>query len=149
MTIDGVAVELHHWAPAHTSGDLIVYLPAQRVAFCGDIIVTTQPDPVIHLERHGSSEGWITSVKGLLGLSADTFVSGHGDLQTKADLQTRLTAVVSKRDAIVSLIKDGKSLDEIKAAVGDPPSPGPVPGRAAAGGFATFTEVVYQEMTRR
>ena len=25
MTIDGVKLELYHWAPAHTSGDLIVY----------------------------------------------------------------------------------------------------------------------------
>ena len=27
MTIDGVKLELYHWAPAHTSGDLMVYLP--------------------------------------------------------------------------------------------------------------------------
>jgi len=26
-TIDGVKVELYHWAPAHTSGDLMVYFP--------------------------------------------------------------------------------------------------------------------------
>src|SRR3954464_12782221 len=31
MTIDGVKLELYHWAPAHTSGDLVVYLPAQKV----------------------------------------------------------------------------------------------------------------------
>src|SRR5512146_3248912 len=30
LTIDGVAFELHHWAPAHTSGDLVVSLSAQR-----------------------------------------------------------------------------------------------------------------------
>jgi glyoxylase-like metal-dependent hydrolase (beta-lactamase superfamily II) len=27
VTLEGIAIELHHWAPAHTSGDLIVYLP--------------------------------------------------------------------------------------------------------------------------
>src|SRR5215475_9379094 len=31
VTIDGVKLELYHFAPAHTSGDLIVYLPAQKV----------------------------------------------------------------------------------------------------------------------
>src|SRR5947207_10488024 len=31
ITIDGVKLELYHFAPAHTSGDLIVYLPAQKI----------------------------------------------------------------------------------------------------------------------
>src|SRR5947207_12612045 len=31
LTIDGVKLELYHFAPAHTSGDLIVYLPAQKI----------------------------------------------------------------------------------------------------------------------
>jgi glyoxylase-like metal-dependent hydrolase (beta-lactamase superfamily II) len=166
LTLDGVTIELHHWAPAHTSGDLIVYLPAQKVMFTGDIIVAQRPDPLIHLEKQGSSEGWITTVKGLLSLGAAQFVPGHGDVQTKEQIQARLQTATDKRDKIVGLIRDGKSLDEIKAAVGDPPSPAPAPpapapgpggrvqGAAPAtgrggGGFASFTEVVYQELTKR
>ena len=166
LTLDGVTIELHHWAPAHTSGDLIVYLPAQKIAFTGDIIVAQRPDPLIHLEKQGSSEGWITTVKGLTGLGATQFVPGHGELQTKDDILARLRTTTEKRDKIVGLIKDGKSLDEIKVAVGDPPSPAsspaaspaaaggraqgaaPAPGRGG-GGFASFTEVVYQELTKR
>ena len=44
MTIDGVRVRLLHWAPAHTSGDLIVYLPDQKIVFAGDLLVTNRPD---------------------------------------------------------------------------------------------------------
>ena len=51
LKIDGVKIELHHWAPAHTSGDLVVYLPDERVVFTGDIIATQFPDPLIHLEE--------------------------------------------------------------------------------------------------
>ncbi len=166
LTLDGVTMELHHWSPAHTSGDLIVYLPAQKVLFTGDIIVAQRPDPLIHLEKQGSSEGWITTVKGLLGLAATQFVPGHGDLLTKDEVQARLRAATDKRDKIAGLVKDGKTLDEIKAAVGDPPSappPSQAPPSAAAGraqggapapgrgggAFASFTEVVYQELTRR
>lgn len=165
LTIDGVTIELHHWAPAHTSGDLVVYLPVEKVAFTGDLIVAQMPDPLIHLEKQGSSEGWITTVKGLLSLGATKFVPGHGDLQTKEQVQARLQAATEKRDKIVGLIKDGKSLDDIKAAVGDPPSPpaaGPPPpaggraqgaapaaGRGGGGRFASFTEVIYQELTKR
>src|SRR5690242_16651225 len=38
LKIDGVKVQVLHWAPAHTSGDLVVYLPGERIVFTGDII---------------------------------------------------------------------------------------------------------------
>src|SRR5580693_1434324 len=57
LKINGVKVELLHWAPAHTSGDLVVYLPDQKIVFTGDIIAAQLSDPLIHLEKKGSSEG--------------------------------------------------------------------------------------------
>src|SRR5436190_10044025 len=39
MTIDGVKLDLYHWAPAHTSGDLVVSLPNQKIVATGDITV--------------------------------------------------------------------------------------------------------------
>ncbi len=73
MTIDGVKLELYHWAPAHTSGDLVVYLPDQKVVATGDITVGNRADdnPNIHPEKNGSSEGWLTSVKGILSLDVE------------------------------------------------------------------------------
>jgi cyclase len=151
LNIDGVTLEAYHWAPAHTSGDLIVYLPKEKVVFTGDIIATQFPDALIHLEKNGSSEGWITTVKGIAALDADQFVPGHGDVQTKAAIQKRLDDVSAKRAKIKELVVQGKSLDEIKAAV-DPPQAAPAAGRGGGGrggpGFASFTEVVYRESTK-
>ena len=146
LTLDGVNIELRHWAPAHTSGDLVVYLPAQRIVFTGDII-TNRPDPLIHLQKSGSSAGWITTTQGILGLDADKFVPGHGDPQTKAEIQSELASATQKRERVTTLVKQGKSLDEIRAAVGDP-APAANAGRGG-GGFASFTEVVYQETSGR
>lgn len=148
MTLDGVKFELHHWAPAHTSGDLVVYLPAQGIVFTGDIVATQREDPIIHTEKHGSSEGWISTMQGIEKLKADTFVPGHGDVQTKAQIQARLKRVSDKRRQIAAMVKQGKSLDEIKAAVGDTPPPAAAAGRGGRGGpqFATLSDVVYQEM---
>ena len=144
LKIDGVKVEVHHWAPAHTSGDLVVYLPSEKIVFTGDIIATTLPDPLIHLEKNGSSEGWITTAKGIAGLDADQFVPGHGDVEAKPAIQKRLTDAEAKRAKIKDLVAQGKSLDEIKTAVGDaPPAPG---GRGPA--FASFTDVVYKELKK-
>jgi cyclase len=145
LKVDGVKLELLHWAPAHTSGDLVVYLPDQKIVFTGDIIATQRPDPLIHLEKNGSSEGWITTTKGIAALNAEQFVPGHGDIQTKAEIQKRLTDTEAKRAKIKELVAQGKSLEEIKAAVGDPP-----PAQGGRGpNFASFTEVVYKELTKK
>jgi glyoxylase-like metal-dependent hydrolase (beta-lactamase superfamily II) len=95
LSIDGVRLELYHRASAHTRGDLIIYLPSEKIVFTGDILVVPLPDPLIHLEKNGSSEGWITTMKGIVSLDSDRFVPGHGDLQTKAALQKRLTVAVA------------------------------------------------------
>jgi len=171
MTIDGLKLELYHWAPAHTSGDLVVYLPAQKIVSTGDIVVTNRADdnPNIHFEKNGSTEGWIASVKGMISLNADTYVTGHGDLLTKADLQRKVAATTERRNKIAAMVKEGKTVDEIKAALPDAPAPG-APARAAtapaggapargagaaAGGGSrgaaaplTFVETAYQEITK-
>src|SRR5581483_8479551 len=115
---DGVKVQLLHWAPAHTSGDLVVYLPDQKIVFTGDIIATQLPDPLIHLEKNGSSEGWIATAKGIVALNADQFVPGHGNVLMKSDIQKRLTDAEAKRAKIKELVAQGKSLDEIRKEVG-------------------------------
>jgi cyclase len=172
MTVDGVKVEVLHWAPAHTSGDLVVYFPDQKVVFTGDIIATQRPDPLIHPEKNGSSEGWITTGKGIAALDADQFVPGHGDVQTKAQIQQRVKDTEEKRSKIAAMVKQGKSLEEIKAAVdtapaappagappagggqgggrqGAPGAGGPGGGGGRGPGIPSFTDVVYQELTKK
>lgn len=143
IKLNGINFTLLNWGPAHTSGDLVVYLPDQNLVFTGDIIATQRIDPNIHLEKNGSSEGWIKTVKGIVALNADQFVPGHGDIQTKAQLQKRLMDADTKRSKIVAMVKDGKTLDDIKAAVGDD---APQPGGTRR---MTFSDTVHQELTKR
>jgi glyoxylase-like metal-dependent hydrolase (beta-lactamase superfamily II) len=139
VTLQGVHVQLHHWLPAHTSGDLVVFLPDQGIAFTGDII-TSGTDPIIHLEKHGSSAGWVTSAEGIAALNAQKFVPGHGDVMTKAQVQAKVQQTKEKREKIVAMLKQGKSLDEIKAAF---------PSSAPAGRFPGLPEIVSQEMAKK
>ena len=71
----------------------------------------------------------------MLTLDADTFIPGHGPIQTRADIQKRLSDAVARRDQVIALIKEGKSLDEIKAAVGDNDKLN----------YKSWTQVVYEE----
>lgn len=154
MTIDGIKLELYHWAPAHTSGDLIVYNPQAKLVSTGDIVVTNRADdnPNIHMDKNGSADGWMTNVKGMIGLNADYYVTGHGDVLMKADLQRKLAAVTERRNKIAAMVKQGKSLEEIKAALPDAPAPGaraaapPAAGRGPAPGFV---DAVYAELTKK
>lgn len=144
LDIDGVKFELLHWAPAHTSGDLVVFLPGQKIVFTGDIITTTFHGPLIHQPKGGTSEGWIATTKGILGLDSDQFVPGHGDVQNKAEIQKKLSDAEAERAQIKALVAKGESLQQIEAAVGDP-----VPGNTAGNGphFPSYSEVVYRELT--
>lgn len=162
MTIDGLKLELYHWGPAHTSGDLVVYSPENKIVSTGDIVVTNRADdnPNIHMDKNGSVEGWMANVKGMIGLNAETYVTGHGDILAKADLQRKLAAVTERRNKIAAMVKEGKSLEAIKAALPDAPAPGaraaappaapaaaaPAAGRGPAPGFV---DAVYAELTKK
>ncbi len=142
LTIDGVRVQLRHWAPAHTSGDTVMLLPDEKIVFGGDLVDFTQ-FALIHPQKGGSTAGWITSMKGVVALNADTYVSGHGGLQTKATVQARLTEVEARRKQIQAMVAAGKSLDEIMKTAGpDEPPMGPF-------GAPGFTEAVYDELTKK
>ena len=142
LTIDGVRIQLRHWVPAHTSGDTVMILPDEKIVFGGDLVDLTQ-FALIHAQKGGTTTGWITSMKGIIAIDAETFVSGHGGLETKSRLKARLAAVEARQAKIKEMVAAGKSLDEIKkTTTPEEPPTGPF-------GSPGFTEVVYQELTQK
>jgi glyoxylase-like metal-dependent hydrolase (beta-lactamase superfamily II) len=142
LLIDGVPLVLLNYGPAHTDGDLVVYLTGQKIVFAGDLLApTVGPYPGIHANKHGTSLGWIKSVTEMLRLDANIFVSGHGEPQTREQVQARLQVAEQRRAQIKALVDEHKSLDEVKAALHDPPPTG------VARMFPTFTETTFQELT--
>jgi cyclase len=141
MTIDGVKVELYHWAPAHTNGDLVVYFPESKVAFTGDITATNRPDPNIKPEKGGSTLGWLASAQQIVLLDADLYVPGHGDVQTRAFIDNKARDLAERRKKVEALTMQGKSLAEVKAALNDH---GQTPGQVPA---LTWVEATFKELT--
>ena len=147
LAMDGFKLELIHFGPGHTSGDLIIYLPDQKIAFTGDITSTNHPDPNIHATKGGSSVGWIANMQGIIGIHAEHYIPGHGEAQTTADIQQMLTAVEAKRAKIKELVAQGKSLDEVRTFFNEPPPP--QPGSTRAPIWPSFTDVVYGEFKKK
>ena len=77
---DRAAQVIYLGHPAHTAGDLIVYLPKSRVLFAGDI-VSYKSVPWM-LDPGMSVKGWMASVDSLLGshFEVDSLVPGHGEI---------------------------------------------------------------------
>jgi cyclase len=144
IKLSGVNFVLHHFGPAHTSGDLVVYLPDDKVVFAGDLLTSTV---LIHPEKNGSFDGWFTTARGLLALDSETYIGGHAPKpDTKATLQTRIAGYQATKDKINGLIKEGKSLAEMKAAMGDPEKN---PSGCRGIPYLSLTEIEYITQVNR
>jgi len=78
-------VELIEVGPAHTGGDAIVWVEADRAVFTGDILFI-EGTPILWTGPVGN---WITACEMILALDATSIVPGHGPL-TDARGVTRL-----------------------------------------------------------
>ncbi|MQY07735.1 MBL fold metallo-hydrolase [Actinomadura macrotermitis] len=69
-----LTAELIHHGPAHTTGDVVAWLPGQRVLFTGDLIFNGGTPFVLM----GSVRGWLRTLDELRALGPETIVPGHG-----------------------------------------------------------------------
>lgn len=88
LNLGGMAIEVKHRNGAHTPGDLMVWLPQQRVVFSGDIVYVDRMLGVIPVSHTGR---WLESFAALEALQPARIVPGHGDVcdLPKAQAQTR------------------------------------------------------------
>ena len=92
---DQTIVIAHPWrGPAHTAGDLIVWLPDQRVLFAGDLLIEDGVTMVVD----GSSRGLLAALDTLAGLDPRVVVPGHGAIPA-----TPLALLARTRDYITAL----------------------------------------------
>jgi glyoxylase-like metal-dependent hydrolase (beta-lactamase superfamily II) len=85
----------HPWrGPAHTAGDLIVWLPEERVLFAGDLLV----EDGVTLVADGSSTGLLAALDTLARLPVAVLVPGHGAIPRDPQALIRTT-----RDYLVRL----------------------------------------------
>jgi cyclase len=74
MLVGDRAVELIEVGPAHTRGDTLVHVPAQRVLFSGDILFSGA-HPIAWA---GPVSNWIAACDRILAMDLELIVPGHG-----------------------------------------------------------------------
>ena len=106
-------VELLHLGRGNTDGDLIAWLPNQKIVASGDIVVA--PVPFGFFSYPGD---WIETLGKLKAMPFEVLIPGHGDPQRdRAYLDKLIVAIGDIRAKVAPLAKAGVKQDEIKAKV--------------------------------
>ena len=79
LQVGGKTVQLIEVGPAHTRGDTLAYLPAERVVFTGDILFIGG-HPIIWA---GPTSNWLRACDRILAMDVETIVPGHGPITDK------------------------------------------------------------------
>lgn len=110
LNLGGLTVEVKHRRGAHTPGDLLVWLPKQRVAFSGDIVYTDRMLGVLPVSHTGH---WLTSFAALEALQPTRIVPGHGEVcdlpRARAHTRDYLQAL---RTHMKKAVDDGTDISE-------------------------------------
>jgi len=115
--LNGDEIHAFHIPPAHTDGDAFIVFRRANVVHMGDTFFTARY-PFIDLDSGGSVAGAIEAANRVLALcDAQTkIIPGHGALATRTDLERYRDMLMTARDRVAALVRDGKTVDQIVAA---------------------------------
>lgn len=155
LFFNGEPIEIIHQPAAHTDGDSLVMFRRSDVVVTGDIFVTTSY-PFIDLDRGGSIQGEIDALNNVMEMAvpglqdeAGTYIiPGHGRICDQPDLLEYRDMVTIIRDRIQAAIRNGMTLDQVKAAGLTNDYDGRYSAKSGFGSGAMFVEAIYKSLTQ-
>ncbi len=111
ILVDGIHnIQVYHLGPAHTKGDLIIYLPAEKVLFSGDVALnglypymqSPDMDPI----------GWERVLTAIRRVDPQKLVPGHGPIGPPSGVSDSLS-YIQKTVALAKKIVDNGIRDEM------------------------------------
>ena len=133
--------------PAHTDGDTFVHFPESDVLHLGDVFRTTSY-PIIDVYNGGTLAGTIDALELALDMAGPgtRIIPGHGlHIVGREALVEFLDMIRDVREQVLTMISEGKDLDEVMAA-------GPTAtydakwGQEASWTANDFVPIVYHEL---
>jgi len=117
VRLPGRVANLKHVDHAHTDGDTYIWFKTANVLSTGDTF-TNGRYPNIDFANGGNIKGMIAAADAYLKLTNanSRIVPGHGPIADRKALTDYRTMLVTARDRMAKLVKDGKSEDEVVAA---------------------------------
>jgi glyoxylase-like metal-dependent hydrolase (beta-lactamase superfamily II) len=135
LYMDGKEIDLRQMR-GHTSGDTVVYFPAERVVCAGDLVTLPWDDIplIVNYGDGGNWTDWNHSIEELLKMEWDFLIPGHGPAIDKAQLRDLHNRMVRVIDRFRALLREGKNQQEITQTLvkefnwGAGPAAGVIPG---------------------
>jgi glyoxylase-like metal-dependent hydrolase (beta-lactamase superfamily II) len=113
VDLGGRIVEIAHLGPAHTRGDVVVYLPREKILAVGDLLEDAFP-------YFGDSypSGWADAVAAIARYDAGVLLPSHGPvLRDKELLETESRLLRSLVDEVRAALAKGRTLEETQSEV--------------------------------
>ncbi len=109
----GREIRLLYFGRGHTEGDVVMFLPKEKIVVTGDLLTNGIP-----FFRDGHPAEWTATLKGVSHLDFETVVPGHGPVQTGKSQMGRLIAYLDDLLAGVrKMAYEGKTFDQVKASL--------------------------------
>ena len=106
-------IELLHLGHANTAGDIVMWLPDERIVSTGDIVVLPSP-----YAFNVPPRAWAATLRELNKLDYKTLVPGHGAVQTDTSyVDLVIEAAESIADQRDELLDEGMSSEDIQEAL--------------------------------
>jgi cyclase len=102
-------VQISFLGPGHTDGDIVLYLPAMKIVFVGDLFFETAIPNV----RDAHILQWMKTLSEILLLNADKFVPGHGKPGSRKDVAAFLAYFEELKAMIQPAVERGDSLEQV------------------------------------
>jgi glyoxylase-like metal-dependent hydrolase (beta-lactamase superfamily II) len=117
IRLPGRVADLKHIPNAHTDGDTYVWFKTANVLATGDTF-TNGRYPNIDFANGGNIKGMIAATDAYIKLTnaKSRIVPGHGPIADKAALTEYRAMLVTARDRMAALVKQGKSENDVVAA---------------------------------
>jgi glyoxylase-like metal-dependent hydrolase (beta-lactamase superfamily II) len=117
LTANGDQLTLGYIPPAHTDTDIYIRFAKGNVLHLGDLFFNGMY-PFIDVSTGGSINGMIRAAGTTLKLAdaSTKIVPGHGPIATREDLTKFQDMLVTVRDRVQKLKKEGRKLEEVVAA---------------------------------
>jgi glyoxylase-like metal-dependent hydrolase (beta-lactamase superfamily II) len=145
--LNGEDIEAVHIANAHSDADALYVFRKANVIHTGDLFFSSGY-PYIDIGNGGSVDGMIAAADRILAMTnaGTKLIPGHGPLADRQRLQAYRSMLVTVRDRVAALIKQGRSLDQVVAAK---PSSDFDSAWSAAMTPQQFVAIVFTDVSRR
>jgi cyclase len=102
-------ISLLYLGSGHTEGDIVLFLPSEKIAFVGDLLFNA----ALPNTQDAAILEWKKTLEQVLKLDADKFVPGHGPVGSRRDVEAFLGYFKDLENLVLPPLSRGEAVDQI------------------------------------